>query len=140
MQKSGFMQKLKDFFQINEGIARLLKFIFSILLAVHIIGCLWFFSAKLLDFGESTWVARREIEDESALFHYLSSVYWAFSTIATVGYGDIVAVNTFEKVLSIIWMMVGVFFYSFTIGTLTMVLGKIDTSEQQLKQKMDVID
>lgn len=37
-------------------------------------------------------------------------------------------------------MMVGVFFYSFTIGTLTMVLGKIDTSEQQLKQKLEVID
>lgn len=76
---------------------------------------------------------RRQIEDRSDLFHYLSSVYWAFSTIATVGYGDIVAVSIFEKIISIVWMMVGVFFYSFTIGTLTMVLGKIDTSEQQLK-------
>ena len=134
------MQKLKDFFQINEGLARLLKFIFSILLLVHIVGCLWFFTAKLYNFREDTWVKQYKIEDKSEIFQYLSSIYWAFSTIATVGYGDIHAYTNLEKIISIFWMMVGVFFYSFTIGTLTMVLGKIDTSEQQLKQKLEVIE
>ncbi len=38
------------------------------------------------------------------------------------------------------WMMIGVFFYSFTIGTLTSVLGRIDTRSSQLRDKLEVIE
>jgi hyperpolarization activated cyclic nucleotide-gated potassium channel 1 len=37
-------------------------------------------------------------------------------------------------------MMIGVFFYSFTIGTLTSVLGRIDTRATQLRDKLEVIE
>lgn len=58
----------------------------------------------------------------------------------TVGYGDISAENNIERIFSIIWMTIGVLFYSFTIGTLTSVLGRIDTRAIQLRAKLDVID
>lgn len=58
----------------------------------------------------------------------------------TVGYGDIHAVTNIERIISVLWMMIGVFFYSFTIGTLTSVLGKIDTRSSQLRAKIEVID
>ena len=38
---------------------------------------------------------------------YITSLYWAFTTITTVGYGDITAKNNWEKVLSILFMVVG---------------------------------
>ena len=58
----------------------------------------------------------------------------------TVGYGDINGRTNFEKILSLAWMMIGVGFYSFTIGTLTSVLGRIDSRSSQLKAKLEVID
>lgn len=70
----------------------------------------------------------------------MASLYWAISTVLTVGYGDIHAVTNIERIISVLWMMIGVFFYSFTIGTLTSVLGKIDTRSSQLRAKIEVID
>lgn len=31
-------------------------------------------------------------------YKYLASIYWAFTTISTIGFGDIRPVNTFEQV------------------------------------------
>lgn len=58
----------------------------------------------------------------------------------TVGYGDIHAVTSLEMIVSCIWMMTGVAFYSLTIGVITSVLGKIDSRASQLKSKLEFID
>jgi hypothetical protein len=39
---------------------------------------------------------------------YIVSVYWAFTTITTVGYGDITATNNEEYILCLICMLIGV--------------------------------
>ena len=39
-----------------------------------------------------------------------------------------------------LWMMIGVGFYSFMIGTLTSVLNRIDSRASQLKAKVEVIE
>jgi hypothetical protein len=89
---------------------------------VHIIGCLWYYVAKFNNFDESTWVYQLEFSEESASFLYLTSIYWAVTTIATVGFGDIHAFNTSEQIISIFWMIFGAGFFSFTIGSLSTLL------------------
>jgi hypothetical protein len=49
--------------------------------------------------------------------------------MSTVGYGDISAYTGFEKTLSILWMVYGVVFFSFVIGSLSSMM-----SNQDLKQ------
>jgi hyperpolarization activated cyclic nucleotide-gated potassium channel 1 len=60
--------------------------------------------------------------------------------MTTVGYGDISAYTEFEKVLGIGWMMYGVCFFSFTIGSLSSILVSADSKENVLSQKLSVID
>ena len=76
--------------------------------------------------------------ENSAL--YLAASYWAFSTLTTVGYGDISAYTDSERVVAIIWMCFGVAFYSFTIGNLTSLVSQIDTREKALTHKLNFID
>lgn len=55
--------------------------------------------------------------------------------MTTVGYGDIAPLTTAERIIAIIWMMVGVGFYSFTIGNLSTILAHIDRRSSALKVK-----
>ena len=71
---------------------------------------------------------------------YLFSLYWAIATILTVGYGDISAGNFLERCFSIGWMMIGVAFYTLTIGIITSVLDQIDTRESDLNEKLEIIE
>jgi hypothetical protein len=57
-------------------------------------------------------------------------------TLTTVGYGDIPAVTWPEKLLNVLWMMIGVFFYSFTIGNLQNIIGNIDRSSVYITQRL----
>jgi hyperpolarization activated cyclic nucleotide-gated potassium channel 2 len=54
------------------------------------------------------------------------SVYWALQTLTTVGYGDIPSRSVYEKVSALIWMLIGVGFYTFTIGNITNIINSID--------------
>ncbi len=67
-------------------------------------GCLWYYEAKLDEFGPDTWVfryfftintslfyIRNNMQDNSDLSLYMASIYFALTTLATVGYGDICA-------------------------------------------------
>ena len=77
---------------------------------------------------------------DSTEFHqYLMSIYWAVTTAATVGYGDIVPFTQFELILALLWMVVGVGFYSFTVGSLSSFLTSIDTRESVLSMKLAAV-
>jgi CRP-like cAMP-binding protein len=57
----------------------------------------------------------------------------------TVGYGDISARTQLEMAIAIGWMLAGVGFYSFTVGSLSSFLTSIDTRESILASKMATI-
>jgi Ion channel len=88
------------------------------------------------DFGPETWVARLNIRDESALTQYIASYYWSMQTLTTVGYGDIPPYTDPERIICVLWMMTGVFFYSFTIGNLSNIIGNIDKTSEYIKTRL----
>lgn len=92
----------------------------------HIYCCFWFFQAKLLDFPNDCWVVVKGFQDDTPGRQYLVSYYWAFQTLTTVGYGDISAESTVEKLMACLWMIFGVGFYSYTIGNMTQIVQSLD--------------
>jgi hypothetical protein len=59
-------------------------------------------------------------------------MHWATQTVTTVGYGDVGATTEQEILLSFIWMLVGVAFYSFIIGNFSSII----TSNSALQQSV----
>ena len=99
---------------------------------VHLMACMWYLVAKLGDFDWQCWVVQSHIIDKSGPYQYLVSVYWALQTLTTVGYGDIHAYSVSEKIAALVWMILGVGFYSFTIGNLSSIINTIDVKAAHL--------
>lgn len=55
---------------------------------------------------------------------YVSALYFATATLTTVGYGDVVAITTTEKVVVILFMLSGAFFIAAITSHMVSVLGK----------------
>jgi hypothetical protein len=126
VNKSKYVARLQTFFKLNAGIMKLIVFVMIELLFVHLVACLWYFAASIMGVTPDNWIMKFNVHDASNERKYFASLYWAFSTALTVGYGDISAYTNIERIISIIWMMVGVAFYSFTIGILASVLNGMD--------------
>ena len=137
---SAIIIKLQDLFSLKQSAIRLVGVFIAVIAIAHIIGCLWFFSAKIEGLDPDTWVSRSGYLDEDEGFLYLTSLYWTYTTISTVGYGDISPKTGTEKVMAIILMLFGVCFFSFVIGTLSSILSRMDTKETMMLNKMAIID
>src|SRR5688572_27219034 len=111
-----------DKIKLNAGVSRMIFTLVFAFFSVHLISCFWFMTAKYDDLGPETWVARRGLLDKPNATLYLESLYWALQTVATVGYGDFPVNTVGELILSLVWMVFGVGFYSFVIGNLTSII------------------
>ena len=52
----------------------------------------------------------------------MGAIYWTVTTIATVGYGDVVAVNTTERIFCSCAMIIGVLAFTFANGSFASIL------------------
>ncbi|CAG9315921.1 unnamed protein product [Blepharisma stoltei] len=138
--KFEFVEKVQNFFNIKRTALRLLMFSITVLLCVHVISCLWYWSAKMQGFPPDCWVVKSGYMDLTSESLYLTSMYWAFTTLSTVGYGDIHPWNDLEVLICMVWMMFGLCFFSFTIGSLSSMLSSLDTREIVLNNKLTIID
>ena len=70
-------------------IANILQNFTTLLFMIHLIGCLFTTSASFDLTSNVNWITSIEIQDDGNLFTYLTAMYFAIVTCATVGYGDI---------------------------------------------------
>jgi multisubunit Na+/H+ antiporter MnhB subunit len=117
---------------MNVGIQRMLMIAVSVVFMVHLMACMYFLVGKFEDEDEFNWAIYAGIGDSPDEYQYIVSVYWALQTLTTVGYGDLPARSVYEKIAAVIWMIIGVGFYSFTIGNLSSIFNSIDVKGAHL--------
>ena len=82
------------------------------------------------------WIAKAELQNCTQWEVYLTSLYWGMTTMTTVGYGDIAAGTTAEKLYCIAAMVVGGFTFGIIIGNLTTIVESSSPLEEQKKVRL----
>ena len=91
------------------------------LFALHCASCMYIWLAFHYRIKENTWIGSldSDFKERSVWFAYTYAVYWSMTTMATVGYGDLHAVNTGEKLFSIFFMLGSMGLSCYVIGNMT---------------------
>lgn len=125
---------------ISVGMIRMFSVLVLQFVMVHLMACFWYMAATFEDNIYDTWVAGRGVIDSSPFEQYFESFYWAFQTVTTVGYGDFSISTKAEFILALIWMIIGVNFYSFTIGNVSSIIAAMDNKEALLNSKLTTLN
>ncbi len=82
----------------QSAIERLMGFTLTLVIVLHSFGCIWVCLGK----DPQSWITTKSgllpRTDEGSL--YLAAVYWALTTFATIGYGDITGSTTQDYVFT----------------------------------------
>ncbi|ERN20685.1 hypothetical protein AMTR_s00070p00197870 [Amborella trichopoda] len=91
------------------------------LLLVHLAGCFYYFLADKYPQEGRTWIGsgNPNFKDSGLWVRYISSIYWSITTMTTVGYGDLHAVNTIEMIFIIFYMLLNLGLTAYIIGNMT---------------------
>ena len=91
------------------------------LFAVHSAGCFYYWLATHHHVADDTWIGSLipNFQDRSVWLGYTCSMYWSIVTLTTVGYGDLHAVNTGEKIFNMLYMLFNIGLTAYLIGNMT---------------------
>ena len=75
----------------------------------------------------------KNIIDTSLWGKYIISLYWAFVTITTIGYGDIVPQNQNEYLFTMGVIIIGSIFFGYSLTSIGIIFHDLDKDELQKK-------
>lgn len=71
---------------------------------------------------------------------YITSLYWAFTTMATVGYGDIVPVTNTEKIYVICSEIIAAGVYALTINNISRMVSRYNSLAEEYKERLTYVN
>eukprot|EP00163_Fabomonas_tropica_P022173 TRINITY_DN3868_c0_g1_i1.p1 TRINITY_DN3868_c0_g1~~TRINITY_DN3868_c0_g1_i1.p1 ORF type:complete len:368 (-),score=63.87 TRINITY_DN3868_c0_g1_i1:47-1150(-) len=127
--------RCRTYLEVHFGPVKIVKVTFILLMFIHWFGCFWFLLASLKDFT-GTWAEAYGVGHESLWTQYLTSVYFAFQTVTTLGYGDIVPQNDDERLFFFCVMLLGLSVYGWLLGSLASLIHASDQRDAKFRDRM----
>ena len=129
-----------EFFRVSEQANFFLRFFdigFILIFIVHWIACILYRVASYEETNVgNSWIVFYGLKDSSILEQYVTCLYWAFTTICTVGYGDYHPVTTNERIAVILCMLISSGMFSYIIGDIGRLVRNFNFLSAQFKEKM----
>ena len=125
---------------INLRALNLLKLLVTLMYVTHLLGCGWHaVGTSAGKTSETTWLDFYDIADAPLHTKYLCSVYWAFTTLSTVGYGDIVPVNDMERWYTLVAEAVGALLFGYLLSIISDLVGTVDVHGSWVNEKVSEV-
>ena len=157
---ANFMEQIEFSFPSLRTVIGLFRLLFLMGTVAHMQACIFYFIAST-NLGNS-WVSRLHFgccdpqldtftayslktDDISCMDDvempklgslYANAIYWSFTTLTTVGYGDIVPCNEMEMLFATSSMVVGSALFAYIVGNIASVVTSIKGQELKLKERM----
>lgn len=125
-------------------------FLAMLVVVGHFLACVWGLVGNIQDqdlsgscgsvgYTESNWIDKEYCKtgDDSPSGLYAAALHWAFMTLTSIGYGDIVPVNTGERLLGILCMLVSGCLWAALLGSATNIMGSLDESRLLFNSSVD---
>lgn len=131
---------------MNTATFFLLNVLFTMLVFINLLGCIWWFTAEMEGL-ENSWVAVAEVNfdvvNASSPAQYVTSVYFAMTIITTVGFGDITPQTVAEMLVAMLFMGIGLLYFGYVVSAVSNLLHMINaraSGTHKVRQKLEETD
>merc|ERR1719313_216874 len=144
--------------EIPPLVIRMCSLCLKICFMAHLVGCFWYYitsveisgdecgSGKLrCEYGQPSTSWMKELgsgaDTDTNGKRYAVTLYWVFTTMTTVGYGDITPTNDLERIYAVVVMIFGATVFGYIIGSIAeLSSGREDALGQKLCLLRDFCD
>jgi len=111
--------------------------ILKVLFVCHFVACFWI-ATVTLGTGQSknTWISNFGFDGAPKMDTYIASIYWSITTLFSIGYGDISATNTNERIYSMVIEILGGIVFGAVIAQVAQIKDNHDPVAKAMAEKM----
>ncbi|KDO26603.1 hypothetical protein SPRG_08007 [Saprolegnia parasitica CBS 223.65] len=131
------VSSVENVLDLSPAAIRLMKLFVHVCFIAHLSACVFFFIGQLSQqiYG-ACWIGPA-LWNAPTLDKYITSLYFSFTTMATVGYGDILPVTPLEVIYVTFYMLLGASIFGYIIGSMSTLVDQMQTKGILAKEKMD---
>lgn len=143
-------EKLEKEIRINYLFTRIVKLFVVELYCTHTAACIFYYLATTLPPSQEgyTWIGSLKMGDYSysqfreidLWTRYITSLYFAIVTMATLGYGDIHAVNNREMIFIMIYVSLDMILGAYLLGNMAALIVKGSKTEKFRDKMSDLLE
>jgi hypothetical protein len=138
-----YVEVLENATDMNLRFTRIIFMVLKVLFLAHVLGCFWF-GMHMINSGDPevpTWARvyddGRAVQDDTPLeVQYIYSIYWAVTTLTTVGYGDVVPVNDSERTFGVGSMLVSALVFGYMMSNMSSLVAAMDRTQAIVEEKV----
>ncbi|KAL2342323.1 hypothetical protein Fmac_003608 [Flemingia macrophylla] len=149
LRVTNFFESLEKDTRVNYLFTRILKLLVVELYCTHTAACIFYYLATTVPPSQesSTWIGSLKMGDSSysdfrhvhLWKRYVTSLYFAIVTMATVGYGDIHAVNVREMIFVMLYVSFDMILGAYLLGNMTALIVKGSRTERFRDKMSDIL-
>jgi hypothetical protein len=124
---------------VNPSNVRMMFLLIYFLIIEHVWTCIWIMIGKLSPESKANWIYKQDMLDSSNWDLYVAALYFTFTTIITVGYGDIAGVSNIERFFCMTLMLLGCFLYSVLTGLISTIVDYEDIEQRMLNRQLALL-
>ncbi|KAL4447902.1 hypothetical protein ABPG75_005121 [Micractinium tetrahymenae] len=123
----------------------LINLVLALSILVNLLGCIWWFIAELEGL-ENSWASAAQLKtsllDATHPAQWAASIYFAMTTMTTVGYGDITPQTPAEQLVAVCFMATAVFYFGWMVNFLGDLLHSSRKAQQAdvLRHKLEGVE
>ncbi|KAL4464814.1 hypothetical protein ABPG74_011375 [Tetrahymena malaccensis] len=140
-QMQQIFEKIDENFMLSQKFPiyfQLFQLLYQILLVAHICGCGFHFVGLHSD-ENNNWLVKNQLDVAPFIDNYISSIYFAIIAMITVGFGDIVPINKYERIYVIFQTCFSCGIFAFAINTIGNIVKEQQAHIQELKANKNLV-
>lgn len=133
------------------------SFALVLVLLGQYISCVWFYLGTMQDVYEGKGSDGVEAYSQGWIYallsdnvgkenmtlttKYITSIYWVYTTLSTLGYGDYYAGTTYEYLFTMAVQFMGVFLFAYMMGNINQLIEKLDDDHNEyIENEAELLD
>jgi len=146
MNLNGFESALQQWqyaLGVSNSTVNLASNVGMVVIGIHWTACLWYLMMMAEDKDEPLWLTSVEADwhydNVSAFNGYPAAVYHSTMTVTTIGYGDVHAMNSHERGVSVFVMLIGSWMYAYIIAISTVIVASMNQEVFAFNELVDTL-